>query len=291
MKVRPKRRAETGHRSTHDLSFRRRAGRQSLRDAAYEDIKHRIITCKFKPGECINESAVSALTGFGRTPVHQALDRLMLEEMVEVIPRKGVIVKPVVLQDVMQMIDVRMVNETHCARLAAERADNLHVDKLAAVIGRARKAIAARDIQAMMMLDREFHLLLASATMNFELAEVLRKLNERSLRFWFISFTTPDHHSSFQEQHEAIFAAVRAHDGDGAEQRHARAYRRLPAKRGAQPLRRATSTPRVLRSGRPPAQRNCERFARNDSICLRIPASASSGSRRRIAPRIAACCS
>ena len=229
MKVQPKRGAGTRHINTHGLSSRRRTGHQSLRDAAYEDIKHRIITCKFKPGECINESAVSALTGFGRTPVHQALDRLMLEEMVEVIPRKGVIVKPIVLQDVMQMIDVRMVNEAHCARLAAERADNSHVEKLAAVIGRARKAIAARDIQAMMMLDRDFHLLLASATMNFELAEVLRKLNERSLRFWFISFTTPDHHSSFQEQHEAILQAIRDHDGDGAERAmraHIDAFRR-----------------------------------------------------------------
>jgi DNA-binding GntR family transcriptional regulator len=39
---------------------RRRLPRQSLRDAAYEAIKHRIITCKFKPGECINEASVSA---------------------------------------------------------------------------------------------------------------------------------------------------------------------------------------------------------------------------------------
>src|SRR5262249_14303498 len=106
---------------------RRRLPRQSLRDAAYEAIKHRIITCKFKPGECINEASVSALLGYGRTPVHQAIDRLMLEEMVEVIPRKGVIVKPVILQDVMQMVDVRMINEAQCARLAAARADDTHV--------------------------------------------------------------------------------------------------------------------------------------------------------------------
>lgn len=204
-----------------------------MRDAAYEDIKHRIITCKFKPGECINEAAVSALIGYGRTPVHQALDRLMLEEMVEVIPRKGVIVKPVVLQDVMQMIDVRIINETYSAKLAAERADDGHIQKLATVIDRARKAIARRDVQAMMMLDREFHLVLASATLNLELAEVLRKLNERSLRFWFISFTTPDHHNSFQEQHETIFEAVRAHDGDRAERAmraHIDAFRRSVAR-------------------------------------------------------------
>jgi len=198
-------------------SSRRRLPRQSLRDQAYEAIKDRIITCQFKPGECINEASVSELLGLGRTPVHQAIDRLMLEEMVEVIPRKGVIVKPVILQDVLQMIDVRMINEAQCARLAAERADNSHIESISDVLGRAQKAISDRDIHALMSLDREFHLLLASASKNFELAEVLRKLNERSLRFWFISFTTPDHHHNFQQQHEALYEAIRSHDADEAE--------------------------------------------------------------------------
>jgi DNA-binding GntR family transcriptional regulator len=190
----------------------------SLRDQAYEAIKDRIITLAFKPGECINEASVSALLGLGRTPVHQALDRLMLEEMVEVIPRKGVIVKPVVLHDVLQMIDVRLLNEAQCARLAAARADDRQVEEIAKVLGRAKLAIGRRDIRTLMMLDREFHSRLADASKNFELAEVLRKLNERSLRFWFISFTSPDHHHSFQRQHEAVFDAISRHDCDAAEQ-------------------------------------------------------------------------
>src|SRR5262244_177901 len=111
-----KKTAAPGHRKAGGVAPRRRLPRQSLRDAAYEAIKHRIITCKFKPGECINEVSVSELIGYGRTPVHQALDRLMLEEMVEVIPRKGVIVKPVMVHDVMQMIDVRMINEAEGSR-------------------------------------------------------------------------------------------------------------------------------------------------------------------------------
>jgi len=228
-----KKAAPTGKVGSAGATSRRRLPRQSLRDAAYEAIKDRIITCKFKPGECINEASVSELLGYGRTPVHQALDRLMLEEMVEVIPRKGVIVKPVILHDVMQMIDVRLVNETHCARLAAARADDTQIKALTDVLDRARQAIAGRDVHAMMMLDREFHLQLAAASKNFELTEVLRKLNERSLRFWFISFNTPDHHKSFQEQHEAIFAAVRDRDADGAEsamRTHIDAFRRSVAR-------------------------------------------------------------
>jgi GntR family transcriptional regulator, rspAB operon transcriptional repressor len=207
----------------------RRPPRLSIRDQAYEAIKDRIITLQFKPGECINEASVSELLGLGRTPVHQAIDRLMLEEMVEVIPRKGVIVKPVILSDVLQMVDVRMINEAQCARLAAERADSSHIEKLEKVIGEARRAIGKRDIHAMMMLDRQFHLAVAAASKNFVLAELLRKLNERSLRFWFISFTTPDHHTNFQAQHEAIFEAIGSHDPDGAEQAmrvHVEAFRK-----------------------------------------------------------------
>jgi GntR family transcriptional regulator, rspAB operon transcriptional repressor len=215
------------------LAPRGRQQRQSLRDAAYEAIKHQIITCKFQPGECINEASVAKLLGFGRTPVHQALDRLMLEEMVDVIPRKGVIVKPVILSDVLQMVDVRLVNETYCAQLAAERADDADIKALETVVDRARKAILDRNIHAMMMLDRDFHLALGRATKNNELAELIRKLNERSLRFWYISFTTPDHHNSFQEQHEAILAAVRIHNANRAAvamRAHVEAFRKSVAR-------------------------------------------------------------
>lgn len=232
MKSGLKRAATAGRRETA-ANARRPLPRQSLREAAYEAIKHRIITCTFKPGECINEAGVSALLGFGRTPVHEAIDRLVLEEMVEVIPRKGVIVKPINLPDVMQMADVRLVNETQCVRLAATRADDVHIDRLAEVIKAARRAVADRDVHGMMLRDREFHLVTAQASKNAELVEVVRRLNERSLRFWFISFTTPDHHNRFQEQHEAIFEAVRAHEPDRAEsamREHIDAFRRSVAR-------------------------------------------------------------
>ena len=212
---------------------RRRVPRPSLRDQAYEAIKERIITCQFQPGACLNEASVSALLGFGRTPVHQAIDRLMLEEMVDVIPRKGVIIKPVIFQDVMQMIEIRMANETQCARLAAVRAEQSHIEAMSAVLAKAERAIDRQDVHGLMELDREFHMLLAGATKNFELAEIIRRLNERSLRFWFISFTTPDHHQSFQRQHQALFEAVRNHDADGAEEAmrvHIEAFRKSVAR-------------------------------------------------------------
>jgi GntR family transcriptional regulator, rspAB operon transcriptional repressor len=219
------RRAEAG-RANRDVEAEE-AARVSLRDQAYEAIKDRIITCAFSPGEAINEIGVAELLGLGRTPVHQALERLRLEGMVEVIPRKGVIVKPLVLRDVMEMIEVRLVNECYCARMAAVRASDQDLRELSLILKRARRAIAAHDSTLLMSLDREFHMALARAARNEDLSDILAKFHARSLRFWFISFTT-EHHLSFQRQHEAILGAVEDRDeaaADEAMRAHIEAFR------------------------------------------------------------------
>ena len=201
-----------------DPRTRKGKGAQSLRDAAYEAIKHRIITCAFRPGEYLNEAFVSASLGIGRTPVHQAIDRLMLEGMVEVMPRKGVIVKPVSLDEIMQIVDVRLINEIYGIRLAAERAEQDEIKHLSDILARASQWIEARNSEQLMLLDREFHNVLALASKNHILADTLSKLHDRSLRFWFMSLNRPGHHAHVQEQHEDILAAIRDHDPQGAEQ-------------------------------------------------------------------------
>jgi len=195
-----------------------RTVRLSLRDAAYEALKHRIITCAFKPGEYINEAAVSATLCIGRTPVHQAIERLMLEGMVDVIPRKGVIVRPVSLDEIMQIIDVRLVNESYCMRLAAERANQSEIQRLSEILVSATEWIGTRNAEQLMRLDREFHWVLARASKNSVLADCLAKLHDRSLRFWFISLNQPNHHESVQIQHSAILAAIKNRDAAQAEQ-------------------------------------------------------------------------
>jgi DNA-binding GntR family transcriptional regulator len=200
----------------------------SLRDAAYDAIKHRIITCAFRPGEYINELQLSTLLKIGRTPVHQALDRLMVEGMVEVIPRKGVIVKPVSLNEVLQIIEVRLINEPFGARIAAEQANDADLNELADVIARARHWASVRNVENLMLLDREFHFLIARATKNDVMSELLRNLHERSLRFWFLSLNAPKQYETVQDEHAAILGAIRKRDPDKAEaamRRHIESFR------------------------------------------------------------------
>jgi DNA-binding GntR family transcriptional regulator len=201
----------------------------SLRDAAYEAIKHRIITCAFRPGEYINELQLSALLNIGRTPVHQALDRLMVEGMVEVIPRKGVIVKPVSLNEVLQIIEVRLINEPLGARLAAVHANDADLTEMADVLKRAKHWASLRNVENLMLLDREFHLLVAKAAKNDVLTELLRNLHERSLRFWFISLNAPTQYQLVQDEHGTILEAIRRRDADNADaamRRHIESFRK-----------------------------------------------------------------
>jgi len=195
---------------------RARAPKMPLHDQAYEKIKHEIITLGFRPGEYLNEAQVSKRFRIGRTPVRQALNRLMLEGMVDVIPRKGVIVKAVSLDDVVQTIDVRIVNETYCAKLAVARADESDIAELTRILDESDKAIAASDSVRQMMLDRDFHNALSRAARNAVLAECIRTLHDRSLRFWFISLGDPVHHVAVKQEHRAILDAIKARDPEAA---------------------------------------------------------------------------
>jgi len=204
--------------STMPIKTKRRAHapETALHSQAYEKIKHEIITLRFRPGEYVNEAQVSKLLRIGRTPVHQALNRLMLEGMVDVIPRKGVIVKAISLIDVLEMIDVRTVNEAYCARLAAARADESDIAELTRILDESEKTVTTSDTVRQMMLDRDFHSTLARAAKNAVLAECIRTLHDRSLRFWFISLRDPVHHVAVKEEHRAILDAIKARDPEAA---------------------------------------------------------------------------
>jgi DNA-binding GntR family transcriptional regulator len=194
-----------------------RADTRSLREQVYDKIKLRIITFRYRPGEYLNESQISKALRLGRTPVHQALSQLKLEGLVEILPRKGVIVKPISLDEAQDIIQARLVNEALCARLAAQRATQENIAELARIIERSGVAASAGDIERLMFLDRDFHHVLGRASRNTVLAQILGQLHNRLLRFWFVSLTDRKHHIAVLEEHKRVLDAVRARDADAAE--------------------------------------------------------------------------
>lgn len=204
------------------------ASSASLAERAYALIQRDIITMRLKPGAALNEAELVARTGIGRTPVHQAVHRLVLEGLLSVIPRKGLMVQPLSLDDIVAIIDVRRINEAHCVELAARHATPDDFARLAALLDDGETRADAHDVEGMMELDRAFHLTIGAAARNPVLAEILRGLHERSLRFWFVTLSAPDHLADVQREHRELFERLAARDAAGARaavERHIDSFR------------------------------------------------------------------
>jgi DNA-binding GntR family transcriptional regulator len=187
-----------------------------LRDRAYAEIKRRINCLAYAPGAYINEAQVGRELKLGRTPVHHALDRLRLEGLVSVIPRKGVIVQAVSLDTILQIIDLRHLNEPYGVALAVERATAQDIHVMRQILHEAPALIRVRNREALMNLDRAFHHAIAQAARHQILGELLSSLHERSLRFWFISLGDDLQLRRVNDEHHAVLDAIAARDKDTA---------------------------------------------------------------------------
>jgi DNA-binding GntR family transcriptional regulator len=188
----------------------------SLVARAYDEIKEKILTLYFLPGQYLNEGAVSALLGVGRTPVHQALQRLQVEGLVEIMPRKGVIVLPDSIGEIIKILESRAAVEAELARSAAQHATPEQARALQALARTAKPDAATSEIDAFIAGDRAFHRLLAELAGNPVLSEFAQKLHERSIRYWYLHFWQTIDVRATSRQHGAIADAIARRDGETA---------------------------------------------------------------------------
>lgn len=190
---------------------------RSLVDQAYEQIKEKIITLHFLPGQYLNEAAICSQLDLGRTPVHQALQRLHLEGLVEVMPRKGIIVQPDSFLEIMKILDSRLAVEPELARAAANRVAAGEIE--AKALDELRIAATATDpdrtppdISSFTVNDRLFHRKVARLSGNEVMSDFARLLHERSIRFWYLNMWQTIDVRATNSQHLEIAEAVIAGD-------------------------------------------------------------------------------
>jgi DNA-binding GntR family transcriptional regulator len=197
------------------------AARPPLVAQAYEAIKEKIINLHFFPGQYLNEAAICASLSLGRTPVHQALQRLQMEGMVAILPRKGIIVQPDSILEIMKILDSRVAVEPELARGAARR---VRANEIDAVTLDALRAIAAAtdphrdppDIATFTANDRGFHRRVGELSGNQVMGDFATMLHERSTRFWYLNLWQTIDVAGSNRQHLSVADAIADGDEDGA---------------------------------------------------------------------------
>lgn len=188
----------------------------SLTAQAYEQIKEKILTLHFLPGQYLNEGALCELLGAGRTPVHQALQRLELEGLVEIMPRKGVVVQPDNFAEILKILDSRVTVEAELARNAAEHATAEDARELQRLASEGYGNGQPTEVDTFTRADRAFHAKLAEMAGNPVLRDFARTLHERSIRYWYLHLWQTMNTKATAGEHKAIADMVAKGDGAGA---------------------------------------------------------------------------
>ena len=97
-------------------------GDVTLTDKAYAQIEELIVTLQLPPGTVLSELVLADRLGIGRTPIREALQRLSRDGLVNILPRRGVLVSDIDLRSQLRLLEVRRELERLMARGAAERA-------------------------------------------------------------------------------------------------------------------------------------------------------------------------
>jgi GntR family transcriptional regulator, rspAB operon transcriptional repressor len=208
--------ARAGTSAAERAAGRAPAKANSLVAKAYEEIKEKIITLYFLPGQYLNEAAISGLLQVGRTPVHQALQRLELEGLVEIMPRKGVVVLPDSISEIIKILESRAAVEAELAKAAAGRISADDGKELLALANATRHLKNGPGIDEFIACDRAFHRKLAEHSGNSVLRDFAQQLHERSIRYWYLHLWQTMDVQATTRQHAAIADAIARHDGERA---------------------------------------------------------------------------
>ena len=191
----------------------------SLAEQAYRRLRDRLIMLEIRPGDPINDGALSAELGVGRTPVREALKRLESDHLVISYPRRGTFATIV---DITELADVSEIRES-LEPLAARRAAKMANAEMRSELRRVAAAIAAIDPTAgdqheLMRYDITVHRLIYKAAANPHLEDVLIRYDNLATRIWCLVLDKVPSVSGHIAEHKELLEAIADGRADDAAQ-------------------------------------------------------------------------
>ena len=112
----------------------------SQSERAYQAIRRMIVRLELAPGAVLREESLQLQLGTGRTPIREALQRLVRDQFVTVLPRRGMYVSSIDVSELSMLYETRAILEPYATRLACARGRPDHWSAMAAALARAERA-------------------------------------------------------------------------------------------------------------------------------------------------------
>lgn len=185
---------------------------ESLKTKAYEHIKNRILRCEYEPMSFLDVSAIAEELGISRTPVRDAVSLLEQDELVQILPRHGIMVLGISAELINGIISTRKIVEPYAARSAALKAEEGIMLGMREVF-----SDAGNDIASLIEEDRKFHSYVVSCTENAYIIRMMDRIYSNNYRLMLYGSRMPGVFETSNQEHIAIIDAILERNPDKAE--------------------------------------------------------------------------
>lgn len=184
----------------------------------FDYLKKKIITLSLKPGEPLNEGALSKELKTSKTPIREALQQLEKEGFVENVPGRGFFVSRISLNDIREIYEIREILECEAIKKAVQ---NPNIEKKVEPL--IKKFVSPEEGEKVSPNDfkpgDQIHLSIFEAVGNERLLEIYKRLQEHimRIRFYFLDRYEKDRMKASFEEHLEILNALKSKDPARAE--------------------------------------------------------------------------
>lgn len=186
-------------------------------DRAFDAIQGMILDLRLAPGSFLNEKSLAEDLGLGRMPVREALARLATHKFVTILPRRGIVVTPLALDDVLDMFEAREAIECGVAYIAATRATDADLVTLRRLVATVDEARVTENPEQFLLDDHAVHTFLVHLIRNPLLQDAADLLLLHSLRFWRLYWTSRPPKQEAMLSHQGLLDALESKNPLAAE--------------------------------------------------------------------------
>ena len=165
--------------------------KSTLQNKAYDYIKDKIICCEFKPGVMLSEEVLSDTLKISRTPIREAIGKLEQDGLLVVKPKKGILVKPISIEDINNVFELRILYETYAIKTYGRTISPELLYQYYQRISEEEPIKMARE--DFFKSDDELHFLFVSAVRNRFILESYEAITVQNNRFRYMTGFFNDH--------------------------------------------------------------------------------------------------
>ncbi|HSM23789.1 MAG TPA: GntR family transcriptional regulator [Anaerolineaceae bacterium] len=190
---------------------------QRIQDLVFTTLRDEILSNKIKPDEKLNTNQLAKRLGVSRTPIREALNRLISIGLVETIPHRGTYIRKLSIEEIIDLYYIRAALDGISARLAVRNLSQEDTTRLLQFCDDMETQYNLGDFNRFLELNYQFHQTIYKATQSPQLQELIIQYYNQSEHYRSLGLELPGRYRQICGEHRNLAKALADGDAEKAE--------------------------------------------------------------------------